>query len=120
MKIKQGKESAYRHYKQINSDHPYSLGVVTYSERWAELMEARIERGEKIKDFAEPTSTEADTEGITGFMYGCAVQALAEFWEHGEALRLWHNVKTQIGTEGDEANERGGVLNPAVLNLRPK
>lgn len=57
------------------------------------------------------------TEGITGFMYGCAVSALAHFWAHGEALRRWHNLDTQIGTEGEKANESGGVLNPALLNI---
>jgi hypothetical protein len=42
---------------------------------------------------------------------------LAKCWLHGEALRRWHNKDTQIGTEGDRANERGGVLNPAMLSI---
>lgn len=58
-----------------------------------------------------------DDDGITGFMYGCAVQMLAKSWKHGEALRRWHNKETQIGMEGDKANETGGVLNPALLSL---
>ncbi len=40
-------------------------------------------------------------------MYGCAVEALAYFWERGEQLREWHNGK--YGHSGD------GVVNPAVL-----
>jgi len=99
---------------------PYGNAVYRYASEWATLMEVRIAKGEKIKDFAEATSREADDEGITGFMYGCAVSMLASWWLHGEALRLWHNRKTQIGTEGDEANENGGVLNPAILNISPK
>jgi len=38
-------------------------------------------------------------------------------WAHGEALRLWHNLKYQLRDEGEKANETGGVLNPALLNL---
>jgi hypothetical protein len=38
-------------------------------------------------------------------------------WKHGEALRLWHNLKTQIRDEGEKANESGGVLNPACLSI---
>jgi len=116
MKIKAGLEVKYAEYKAKNND-PYGGAVVVYSEKWADLMEARMANGEKIKDFANETSREADTDGITGFMYGCAVQGLAHYWEHGEALRLWHNLDTQIGNEGEKANESGGVLNPALLNI---
>ena len=117
MKIKLGLEAEYKEYVELNSKDPYSNGVVTYTERWAALMEAAIDRGEKIKDFADKMRHEADTEGVTGFMHGCAMLALAHFWEHGEALRLWHNIRTQIGNEGERANETGGVLNPAILNV---
>lgn len=116
MKLKQGTEQQYADYKAKNTD-PYGGRVVSYSEDWANLMEARMALGEKIAAIAQPTSQEADTDGITGFMYGCAVSGLAKFWEHGEALRLWHNLDTQLGKEGEKANESGGVLNPALLNI---
>jgi hypothetical protein len=116
MKLKSGTEREYAEYKANNKD-PYGARVVSYGEDWANLMESRMGSGEKIADIAKPTSHEADTDGITGFMYGCAVQALAHFWEHGEALRLWHNIDTQIKDEGEKANESGGVLNPAMLRI---
>jgi hypothetical protein len=125
MKIKPDLETQYEYYKSINSD-PYGGGVVKFAERWADLMEKQIPEestvpqtmGILVRDeFAKNTSHEADTEGITGFMYGCAVSSLAKFWVHGEALRRWHNKDTQLGTEGDQANENGGVLNPAVINI---
>lgn len=103
--------------------------MVKFSERWAALMEKQIPDGSTSpqtlgilvrEDFAKNTSHEADTDGITGFMYGCAVQGLAHFWIHGEELRCWHNKEIQIGTEGDEANQNGGVLNPAILNIASK
>lgn len=99
-----------------NTD-PYGRRCFTYAEDWANLMEARMANGERIADMAEATSHEADTDGITGFMYGVAVSILSKVWEHGEALRLWHNLETQIGNEGETANKSGAVLNPALLNI---
>lgn len=114
--VKPDKQSVWDNQVKVNGD-PYGACVVRYAARWANLMEQEIANGGKIKDFADRCSHEADKEGITGFMYGCAVSILAQVWTHGEALRLWHNRKTQIGTEGDKANEQGGVLNPALLNI---
>jgi hypothetical protein len=119
MKIKPGTEAAYAAYKARNDD-PYGGAVVVYTERWADLMEARMAQGQRIADMAKATSYEANTDGITGFMYGCAAKALAKFWEHGEALRLWHNLDCQIGNEGERANAKGGILNPAILEMSPK
>ena len=56
-------------------------------------------QGERLAAIASECSYLADS-GITGFMYGAAVSTLARVWIHGEALRLWHNLKTQIGDEG--------------------
>jgi len=89
----------------------------SYAESWANLMEKHISEGEELKDIASKSSYEADTEGITGFMYGAAVQVLSWSWVHGEELRKWHNLDSQIGNEGEKANESGAVLNPAVLNI---
>lgn len=102
------------------NDDPYGACCVRYAARWANAMEKAIAAGETIAQCADRCSHEADKEGITGFMYGCAVSMLAGNWTHGEALRLWHNLKTQIGTEGEKANESGGILNPALLNIGPK
>ena len=96
---------------------PYGHRIITYAEEWADFMEREMARGHTVADCAAATSREADTDGITGFMYGAAVSVLSQVWEHGEALRVWHNLKTQIGTEGERANASGGVLNPALLNI---
>lgn len=101
---------------EANSDS-YGGAVMTYAERWARLMEARMSKGERIADIADECSHLADSEGITGFMYGCAVSILSKVWQHGEALRVWHNLKTQLHNEGERANEAGGVLNPALLSI---
>lgn len=109
-------QAIYDDWEANNSD-AYGACGFRYLEAWANLMEPRIAAGEKLQDIAEATSHEADTEGITGFMYGCAVSVLAQCWIHGEDLRRWHNKETQLGTEGDCANENGTTLNPALLYI---
>lgn len=110
-------EDGWKKTLEANPDG-YGRGVVSFAERWARLMEARIAKGDTVEACAKETCTLADNEGITGFMYGCAVSILSKVWAHGEQLRRWHNKDTQLGTEGDEANEKGGVLNPALLCVR--
>lgn len=124
MKIIKGKEADYAEYVRKNSGDGYSKGVVDFGEAWAKLMEERIPAEATsaqvtriLVDHADADSHAADTDGITGFMYGCAVSALANFWIHGEELRRWHNLKTQIRDEGEKANESGTVLNPALLKI---
>lgn len=112
-------EKGWQQFKDKNQDG-YGGAVVTYSERWARLMQIEMANGKKLEDVAEATSSEADLEGITGFQYGCAVSTLAQCWKYGEQLRRWHNLKTQLGNEGEKANESGGVLNPALLSIGPK
>lgn len=113
------KQKEFDDWKAKNTD-PYGARCFSYAEDWANLMEAKMAEGAKLEDIAEETSHEADYDGITGFMYGTAVSILASCWKHGDALRRWHNLEFQIGTEGEEANESGGVLNPAVLNIKTK
>lgn len=96
----------------------YGMACFTYAERWADMMEAELAE-DPNKDFGEMAkrlSHEADSEGITGFMYGCAVSILSECWEHGDALRAWHNG--QYGVKEEDA--KGGVVNPAVLTIGKK
>ena len=114
MKIKD--KEGWEKGRKANEDG-YGKAIFDYAESWADLMEARMAKGEKIEDMAQETSREADVEGITGFMYGAAVATLSQAWEHGEELRRWHNIDSQIGNEGEKANEEGGTLNPALLNI---
>ena len=106
----------FKKHVESNKD-PYGKAIIDYAIRWAEIMEVHIGYGEHVADIAKSASHQADTEGLTGFMYGCAVSVLAQYWEHGEELRQWHNLDTQIQNEGERANKEGGVLNPALLNI---
>ena len=116
MRIKD--EEMFNKWKTNNTD-PYGSCIIRYTEAWANLMESKIETrpNEDPKDviceIAESTSHEADTEGITGFMYGAAVQVLSSTWEYGEILRKWHNK--EYGREDCE-----GVVNPAIIAIASK
>ena len=113
MKIKKGLEETYKNWYEKNTD-AYGRACFTYAERWAGLLEKEIEKSEEetqkvIIKCAEKLSHIADVEGITGYMYGCAVNILAQCWEYGEELRKWHNK--EYGYEGE------GVVNPAIITI---
>ena len=96
-----------------NNSDPYGAATYRYAAQWARVMEAMMADGATLKDCAEDASHVADDEGITGFMYGCAVQILAAVWVHGNELRIWHN-----GNHGvSEERAKGGTVNPAVLSV---
>ena len=107
MKLKNKK--GWERFVTANND-PYGSGVVRYAERWANMMEQEMESGKSLIDIADATSNKADTEGITGYMYGCAVSVLSQVWEHGEELRKWHNK--EYGYEGN------GTVNPAIITIK--
>ena len=86
MKILEGREQDYKDWLDKNTDS-YGRGCFTYAERWAEMMENIIESStdepmKVIVDNADRLSHEADVEGITGFMYGCAVSILSQCWKY--------------------------------------
>ena len=113
MRILKGKEQEYKDWYDKNSDS-YSRACFTYAERWAEMLEKKVDEigdaHKAIIENADRLSLEADTEGITGFMYGCAVNILSLCWEYGGELRKWHNK--EYGYEGD------GVVNPAIMTVK--
>lgn len=107
MKLKN--KEGWEKFATINND-PYGSCVVRYAERWANMMEQEMENGKTLIEIADATSHKADTEGITGYMYGCAVSILSQVWEHGEELRKWHNK--EYGYEGN------GTVNPAIITIK--
>jgi hypothetical protein len=93
-----------------NNQDPYGKAIYAYAELWACTMEHEMEKNKaSVKDVAEQASKDADTDGITGFMYGAAVSVLSDTWEHGEELRKWHN--------GEYNHEGDGVVNPAIITV---
>ena len=60
---------------------------------------------------------EVKAGGITGFMAGCVASMVSHCHSRGEEFRRKWNLDNQLQDEGERANEEGGVLNPALLNL---
>ena len=107
MKLKD--EDGWNQAIEANKESSYGMGVIRFAIKWADLMEERIADGETVFDCAEAMADKADTEGITGFMYGCAVRILVQVWQYGEDLRKWHNDKY--------AYKGNGVVNSAVITV---
>jgi len=59
----------------------------------------------------------AETGGITGYMAGAAASMISGCHKRGDEFRRIWNGDVAIGDEGDKANESGGILNPALLNI---
>lgn len=122
MQILEKSKEGWNNAVSINTD-PYGACIMQFAETWANAMESKLAKGKTIPEIAKQTSKDTDALpgfGITGFMYGAAVSMLAKYWAHGEELRHWHNLDTQISDEGERLNKSDGVLNPALLNIRVK
>lgn len=107
---------AWSEYRRKN-DGKYGNAVIDFAVRWARLMQMELAAGKNLEEIAFETSHTANLEDITGFMYGQGVSVLCQYWVHEENLRRWHNLRTQIEDEGELANQRGTVLNPALLQV---
>ena len=118
MLIKPGMELDRTEYENKNSADPYSRAVIDYELAWSAAMEHEIAAGKAVPDIAQATSHSANTEGITGFMYGAAVAGLARYWVHGAELLKWHNRKwIRDEAKADAATAEGGCVNPAILTI---
>jgi len=105
-------EEIWKDFVDKNQD-PYGKGCVVFAENWAKLMQKHMSEGISLQNCASADSHLADTDGITGFMYGAAVHMLALCWKHGEELRKWHNK--DYGQPDAE-----GTINPAVITVAIK
>lgn len=79
-------EMGWRETVENNQDGYGACGI-RYAARWAHLMEQELSRGKTVSEVADKCSYEADLEGITGFLHGCARSILCQVWEHGQELR---------------------------------
>jgi hypothetical protein len=104
-------KDGYESLKSKNTDD-YGGCIMEYAESWAKLMQYEMAHGKALEDIASKTSYQLGFYGITGFMYGAAVNTLSHYWKHGEALRKWHNK--EYGHKGK------GVVNPAILSIKSK
>lgn len=118
MQIKPGLEAEYEKYKEINSHDEYSARVVSYSEDWANLMETQLKSDPDVSHCAEQTSQVADTDGITGLIYDCAITGLHHFWVHGDELLKWHNrgmIKDEA--KADAMSAEGKQVSTSIFTI---
>lgn len=117
MKIAKGKEDIHKQWVDSNSADWYSSAVINFGTHWAEILERIIDKQNDedpktvIFNNAGWTSNDADTEGITGFQYGCAVKFLADTWEYGKILNAWHNIQWGFSEDTE------GTVNPALWSV---
>lgn len=109
-------ETKWQEYIDANQNE-YGKLTFEFLARWANLMEQRMADGAELEDIADETLREADTVGITGNVYACAVQTLGDVWEHGERLRSWSNAQWLDEDDAKRYDEAGAVFNPAVMTF---
>jgi hypothetical protein len=109
------KEADWQSWVDNNKD-PYGKCCVDVARKVMEILDA--EPGEFDADkLVMRADKEIKAQGITGFMAGCVASMVSHCHSRGEEFRRTWNLETQIHHEGEKANESGGILNPACLNI---
>ena len=106
-------EKGWQECQDKNTD-PYGGCCVNVARRVMEILD------EEPGDFdTHEIICRADKDikagSITGFMAGCVANMVSCCHSRGDEFRRKWNTDNQIRDEGDKANKRGGVLNPALL-----
>lgn len=106
-------QAVYDSWKAAQGNDVMDIGaaIFRYAEQWANLMEQAMADDKPLADVWKDLSHTADTEGITGWMYGSAAKVLAVCWEHGDELRRLHNA--HYDPKGDLDDK--GIINPAII-----
>jgi hypothetical protein len=106
------KMELWKTYEENNTG-PYGKCCVDVARRVMEILDE--EQPFDTHSIICQADDEIDAGGITGFMAGAVASMVSRCHSRGEEFRRLWNTDNQIGSEGDRANEDGGVLNPAVM-----
>lgn len=80
--IAEGCEKELQSWFDCNKDD-YGRRCVTYAQDWAKLMQIKIYKDIPLtRELVYDLSHEADTDGITGFMFGAAKNVLRTTWKY--------------------------------------
>ncbi|RHP46414.1 hypothetical protein [Clostridium sp. AF32-12BH] len=99
MKILKEKEKEYRKLcnKYNEHDDPWSYALLSYAERWAEMMESGLENADDpmkyLRENAGRLSKEADQEDIDMSIpvrIYVIEGILSKYWEYGKLLWKWY------------------------------
>ncbi|WJZ23625.1 hypothetical protein LIS04_197 [Listeria phage LIS04] len=83
-------EKRYMNSKRRDPDS-VKLGIYEYVEKWAELMEPRLESGESMYEVAPVTAEEAGRSDLSTYSFGLAVYILWVHWKYGALLKRWYS-----------------------------
>lgn len=73
----------------------YNAASLRFAARWAELMEAELEKGAELVDIMDTCENLADTEGITGYQAHWGKLTLYNLWKYGKDLREATKLKEE-------------------------
>ena len=102
----------------VANQDPYGKACVDVARKVMEILDRRKKFDpHKIIDEADD---KVQAGGITGFMAGCVASMVSKCHSRGKEFRERWNICNQIHNEGEEANRRKEVLNPALLTVEVK
>lgn len=88
--IADGCEEVLQSWFDRNQDD-YGRRCITYAQDWAKLIQIKIREGVPLtKELVNELSHQADTDGITDFMYIISKNVLRTTWKH------WNRIKKLI------------------------
>ena len=110
-------EKALEEWRQCNQD-AYGGACVQVAERAMKILDE--EPGDfNTYDLICQADKDSKTGGITGAMSGFVAKIISDCHSRGEEFRIKWNKDHQINDEeGDGANKDGGVINPAIINIK--
>ena len=102
----------------INRAQEYETATVEMAAAWADEMEAQMKAGCQLEDVAYDSFGKIQRDA-TSFQWGVTVLILSEVWQadYAERLRRWFNERVACGSEGEEANDKGQILDPTSLSF---
>lgn len=109
-KIKKDKEKEWADFVKKNSKSAYEAFIVESTK----IVGHYLDQGKT----PEQSLDKINDLGLTSFQIGCVAATIAKFHQQGEEFRRWWNIKYQLKNEGEEANKKGGILNPAILKIK--
>lgn len=111
------KEQDWQKWVDVNND-PYGKCCVDVAREVMHLLDIPEYRDFDCHEIIICAEKNIGESGITGFMAGAVASMVSHCHSRGEEFRKKWNIETQIGNEGERANEKdGAILNPALLNI---
>ena len=108
---------ALKRCEDANTD-PYGKVCVDVARHAMDILDERevLDNPHDLISEAQNRLPEAE-RGITGFQSGCIAEIISQCHSRGDEFRRAWNLCMQIRDEGERANDSGGILNPALLNI---